>query len=93
MTGTITRVTIREVADAAGVSRQTVSNALVHPERVKEPTLEKVRRVIDELGIKKAVLVGHSAIGPQRPPRRCGRSAPAPWVSSSTPPVPRPRML
>lgn len=46
------RITIREVADAAGVSRQTVSNSLIHPERVKAPTLERVRRVIDELGYR-----------------------------------------
>lgn len=46
------RVTIRDVADAAGVSRQTVSNALIHPERVKSPTLERVRQVIDELGYR-----------------------------------------
>lgn len=46
------RVTIREVAEAAGVSRQTVSNSLIHPERVKAPTLDKVRRIIDELGYR-----------------------------------------
>lgn len=46
------RVTIREVADAAGVSRQTVSNTLIHPERVKPPTLERVRKVIEELGYR-----------------------------------------
>ena len=52
MTTMAGRVTIREVADAAGVSRQTVSNSLIHPERVKGPTLERVRRVIDELGYR-----------------------------------------
>lgn len=46
------RVTIREVAAAAGVSRQTVSNALIHPERLKAPTLERVQAVIDELGYR-----------------------------------------
>jgi LacI family transcriptional regulator len=34
------------------VSRQTVSNALVHPERLKAPTLEKVQSVIAELGYR-----------------------------------------
>ena len=46
------RVTIRDVAAAAGVSRQTVSNALIHPERLKGPTLERVQAVIRELGYR-----------------------------------------
>ncbi|MEI2775439.1 MAG: LacI family DNA-binding transcriptional regulator [Tetrasphaera sp.] len=49
---TADRVTIREVAAAAGVSRQTVSNALIHPERLRAPTLERVHAVIDELGYR-----------------------------------------
>lgn len=52
MSDVASRVTIREVADAAGVSRQTVSNTLIHPERVRPPTLERVRKVIDELGYR-----------------------------------------
>lgn len=44
--------TINEVAKAAGVSRQTVSNALNAPERVRPDTLARVLATIDELGYK-----------------------------------------
>ncbi len=44
------RVTILDVARAAAVSRQTVSNALKHPERVSPDTLERVLAAIDDLG-------------------------------------------
>ncbi|MGW2253376.1 LacI family DNA-binding transcriptional regulator [Kitasatospora sp. NPDC001660] len=42
--------TIEEVARAAGVSRQTVSNALNAPHRVRPDTLERVTSAIRELG-------------------------------------------
>nr|BFD89752.1 LacI family DNA-binding transcriptional regulator [Kitasatospora sp. Xyl93] len=42
--------TIEEVARAAGVSRQTVSNALNAPRRVRSETLERVNAAIRELG-------------------------------------------
>ncbi|MEU9077741.1 LacI family DNA-binding transcriptional regulator [Kitasatospora sp. NPDC004745] len=42
--------TIEEVARAAGVSRQTVSNALNAPQRVRPDTLERVRTAVRELG-------------------------------------------
>ncbi|MFJ9445985.1 LacI family DNA-binding transcriptional regulator [Kitasatospora sp. NPDC101235] len=42
--------TIEEVARAAGVSRQTVSNALNAPQRVRPQTLERVNAAIRELG-------------------------------------------
>ncbi|GAB7185809.1 LacI family DNA-binding transcriptional regulator [Kitasatospora sp. Ki12] len=42
--------TIEEVARAAGVSRQTVSNALNAPHRVRPETLERVTTAIRELG-------------------------------------------
>ncbi|MFF4379981.1 LacI family DNA-binding transcriptional regulator [Kitasatospora sp. NPDC001547] len=42
--------TIEEVARAAGVSRQTVSNALNAPRRVRPETLERVNAAIRELG-------------------------------------------
>jgi len=45
-------VTISEVAAAAGVSRQTVSNVLNAPDRVAPATAERVRRAIDELGYR-----------------------------------------
>jgi LacI family transcriptional regulator len=41
---------IRDVADRAGVSLGTVSNALNHPDRVAPATLERIRAAIDELG-------------------------------------------
>jgi LacI family transcriptional regulator len=44
------RVTILDVARQAAVSRQTVSNVLTHPGRVRPDTLERVRAAIDELG-------------------------------------------
>jgi DNA-binding LacI/PurR family transcriptional regulator len=45
-------VTISEVAAAAGVSRQTVSNVLNAPSRVAPDTAARVRRVIEELGYR-----------------------------------------
>jgi DNA-binding LacI/PurR family transcriptional regulator len=44
------RVTIHDVARAAGVSRQTVSNTVNNPERVRPDTLERVRTAIEDLG-------------------------------------------
>ncbi len=44
------RVTIHDVARVAGVSRQTVSNAVNNPGRVRPETLERVRDAIDALG-------------------------------------------
>lgn len=49
VTGQPKRVTIRDVADQAGVSFQTVSLVLNHPEKVAEKTLLHVRAVIDSL--------------------------------------------
>ena len=50
--GSRPRVTIETVAEAAQVSRQTVTNALRHPQRVKPETLERVRAEIDRLGYR-----------------------------------------
>lgn len=44
------RVTITDVATAAAVSRQTVSNAMNNPERLSPDTLERVQAAIRELG-------------------------------------------
>ncbi|MGL5809370.1 MAG: LacI family DNA-binding transcriptional regulator [Nocardioides sp.] len=44
------RVTVNTVAEAAGVSRQTVTNALRHPERVHPTTLARVQAEIGRLG-------------------------------------------
>lgn len=46
------RATIRAVAAHAGVSRQTVSNAINTPERLTEETLKRVQAAIDELGYR-----------------------------------------
>jgi transcriptional regulator with XRE-family HTH domain len=45
-------LTIREVAEAAGVSVGTVSRVLNAPTTVRPATLEKVRAVIDRLGFQ-----------------------------------------
>lgn len=45
-------MTISQVATAAGVSRQTVSNVLNAPERVAPGTAERVRQAIDRLGYR-----------------------------------------
>ncbi|MFM1951078.1 MAG: hypothetical protein RL418_765, partial [Actinomycetota bacterium] len=41
---------IHDVAKLAGVSLGTVSNVLNYPERVREATLKKVHKAIDQLG-------------------------------------------
>lgn len=45
-------VTVNDVAAAARVSRQTVSNVLNAPQRVREPTRERVQAAIDEMGYR-----------------------------------------
>jgi LacI family transcriptional regulator len=44
-----TKPTIETVARRAGVSRQTVSNVIRNPERVRAETRDRVRRAIDDL--------------------------------------------
>ncbi|MBF5081068.1 LacI family DNA-binding transcriptional regulator [Quadrisphaera sp. INWT6] len=46
------RATLVSVAEAAGVSRQTVSNALHAPDKVAPDTLERVLATIEELGYR-----------------------------------------
>lgn len=50
--GSRIRVNIETVAGEAQVSRQTVTNALSHPERVHSETLRRVKSVIDRLGYR-----------------------------------------
>jgi LacI family transcriptional regulator len=91
------RVTIREVADAAGVSPAAVSYAL-RGIQVSEQTQERVRRVANELGyeanpIARALASGRTGmvgiLGPsledlwQQRAGRCSRTTTTP--SSSTP--------
>ncbi|MER7498570.1 LacI family DNA-binding transcriptional regulator [Nonomuraea pusilla] len=45
-------VTIEDVARTAGVSRQTISNALNAPHRLKAETLARVSAIIEELGYR-----------------------------------------
>jgi LacI family transcriptional regulator len=47
---TASQVTIQDVAGFAGVSRQTVSNVINAPERVREPTRQRVEEAINRLG-------------------------------------------
>jgi DNA-binding LacI/PurR family transcriptional regulator len=46
------KVTVEDVARAAGVSRQTVSNVLNAPDRVRPGTRDRVERAIEELGYR-----------------------------------------
>ena len=46
------KVTINTVAESARVSRQTVTNTLLHPERVHPDTLSRVRSEIVRLGYR-----------------------------------------
>ena len=46
------RPTIEMVAERAGVSRQTVSNACNAPNRLRPETLRRVSAVIEELGYR-----------------------------------------
>ena len=46
------KVTINTVADSARVSRQTVTNALLHPERLRPETLSRVQTEIVRLGYR-----------------------------------------
>jgi DNA-binding LacI/PurR family transcriptional regulator len=48
--GPVAHPTLADVAQRAGVSRQTVSNALNNPSLLRADTLDRVRQVIDELG-------------------------------------------
>ena len=51
MTGhSATPPTLADVAELAGVSRQTVSNAVNNPDLLRADTLERVQSAIDELG-------------------------------------------
>src|SRR6187200_2513468 len=48
--GAVNAPTLATVADEAGVSRQTVSNALNSPELLRPDTLARVREAVDRLG-------------------------------------------
>ena len=65
--------TLATVAAAAGVSRQTVSNALNSPELLRPDTLERVQRAIDRLGYT-----------PNRAARNLRTRHLAPWSGSAS---------
>jgi len=46
----VTPPTLADVAEVAGVSRQTVSNAINNPDLLREDTLARVQEAIDQLG-------------------------------------------
>lgn len=46
------RVTLRDVAEEAGVSLKTASNVINHSGRMTDSTREKVQEVIDRLGYR-----------------------------------------
>ena len=46
------RITLRDVADEAGVSLKTASNVVNHTGRMTEATREKVQKVVDRLGYR-----------------------------------------
>src|ERR1041384_846607 len=46
----LTPPTLADVAERAGVSRQTVSNAINNPDLLRTDTLARVQEAIDELG-------------------------------------------
>lgn len=52
MGSTTARVTLADVARVAGVSTQTVSNALNAPEKLRPATLQRVIHVVDSLGYR-----------------------------------------
>ncbi|MFG1627414.1 LacI family DNA-binding transcriptional regulator [Kribbella sp. NPDC049227] len=56
-------VTMREVAARAGVTKQTVSNALNRPHLVDPRTLERIDKAIDELGFTPNLLARGLATG------------------------------
>lgn len=47
-----TTITMKDVADKAGVSKATVSMVLNHNDRISGPTRERVLKTMDELGYK-----------------------------------------
>ncbi|WP_164705550.1 LacI family DNA-binding transcriptional regulator, partial [Pseudomonas viridiflava] len=55
MQSKVKRITIKDVAQAAGVSFQTVSLVINHPEKVAKRTLAKVQDVIRELNFVPSV--------------------------------------
>ena len=70
------RITIKDVSRATGVSVSTVSNALNAPERVAEETRLKVVEAADRLGYR-----------PNRPRASCPRGALSPLGTASRPDV------
>ena len=74
------RVSLYDVAAAAGVSHQTVSNVLNYPERVRPATRERVKAAVLELGYEVNVVARSlgagrtNVVGLQVPRRRPGET-------------------
>ena len=71
----VPQVSIRDVAERAGVALGTVSNVLNRPEKVAPATRERVRAVIDDLGFvrndaARQLSAGHQPRGRLHPARR-----------------------
>lgn len=60
------RPTLHDVAEAAGVTRITVSRYIRQPERVAEATAAKIREAIERTGYVPNQLAGHLASGASR---------------------------
>ena len=56
--------TLADVAERAGVSRQTVSNAINNPDLLRPETLERVQEAIQELGYRRTGPPATSAPAP-----------------------------
>lgn len=69
-------VTMRQVAEKAGVAIGTVSNVLNHPHRVAETTRAKVEAVVEELGFVRSI----TAPARRAPAAHWRRSGFASWV-------------
>ena len=62
----VTPPTLADVAERAGVSRQTVSNAVNNPDLLRPDTLERVRQTIAELATRRTARPATSAPAPPR---------------------------